>query len=316
MSAAERLRRIWRLRPLLLYAFITLIVAGLAYSFWADSAVTRTDKATPRDATTGVITGAEPRWLGPEDSTRAVLLVHGFIGTPQNYNTLPDAIAAQGWRVHAMLLPGHGTSPRDFERTSADQLQAGVLEAARALRAKYPTVVLVGHSMGGALVTLAAAHEPVDGLVLCSPFFGLTTERVLGLKVTAWANILAPALRWVPGRYDGAPVNLPENKDKVLSYQWVPTQAALAAFEIGRRANQPAIASAITMPALLIHSTLDKVTAFNSAEGALARFATQEKSTVTLTKSDHVLFWDYEAPETEAAVLKFLSRWDAVPAAS
>ncbi|NJL71813.1 MAG: hypothetical protein HC888_09425, partial [Candidatus Competibacteraceae bacterium] len=70
-----------------------------------DRAVTRSDKATPRDATTGIITGAEPRWLGPEDSMRAVLLVHGFIGTPQNYNTLPRCHRGPGWRVHAMLLP-------------------------------------------------------------------------------------------------------------------------------------------------------------------------------------------------------------------
>lgn len=315
MAAAPRLRRLWRLRPLLLYTFMSLVVLGLAYSFWADHAVSQTDKATPRDPKTGIILGAEPRWLGPEDSTRAVLMVHGFIGTPQNYNTLPDAIAAQGWRVHVMLLPGHGTSPRDFERTSADQLQDGVLDAARKLHAKYPTVVLVGHSMGGALVTLAASKEPVDGLILCAPFFGLTTERVLGMEVASWAKLLSPALRWLPGRKNGAPVNMPEHRDKVLSYRWVPTQAALAAFEVGRRANTPEVAQAITMPTLLIHSTLDKVTGFNSSEAALERFATKDKDTVTLTKSNHVIFWDYEAPETEAAVLKFLHRWDAVPAA-
>lgn len=309
-AAPSRLQRMWRLRPLPFYGFVALVVALIFYSFWADRRVTAFDEATPRDPETGIVRGAEPRWLGPEDSPRAALLVHGFIGTPQNYNTLPDAIAARGWRVHAMLLPGHGTTPRDFERTSADDLIDAVRDAVRDLRARHETVVLVGHSMGGAIATLVAAEKAVDGLVLCSPYFRITREPPFGPTLGFWARLFAPAVRWVPGNTGNAPVNQPENKDKVLSYGWVPVRGALAALEIGARVNAPDVAPRVTAPTLLVHSLADTVTHARSAERALGRFSSTAKYAMLLERSDHVIFWDYEARDAEVAILDFLKRWE------
>lgn len=314
MPEPTRLQRLWRLRPLPFYGFIALVVLLLGYSFWADRRVTANDAATPRDPDTGIMIGAEPRWLGPEDSRRAVLMVHGFIGTPQNYNTLPDAIAARGWRVHAMLLPGHGTTPRNFERTTADELVDAVRDAVAELRAKHETVVLIGHSMGGAIATLIAAEKAIDGLVLCSPYFRLTHEPPFGPSTRFWARLFAPAVRWLPRSPKGAPVNKEENRDKVLSYRWVSTQAGLTAMELGARVNAPDVAARVAAPTLLVHSLADQVTHARAAEQALGRFASTAKYALLLEKSDHVLFWDYEAPDTEAAVLDFLRRWDDAPA--
>jgi carboxylesterase len=307
-------RRLWRLRPLPFYGFVALMVLLLGYSFWADRRVSAKDAATPRNPETGIMIGAEPRWLGPEVSRRAALLVHGFIGTPQNYGSLPEAIAAQGWRVHAMLLPGHGTTPRDFERTGPDELVGAVRSAVADLRKDHETVVLIGHSMGGAIATLIAAEKAIDGLVLCSPYFRLTHEPRFGPSTRFWARLFAPAVRWLPGNPKGAPVNLEANRDKVLSYRWVPTQAGLTAMEIGQRVNAPDVAPRVVAPTLLVHSLADQVTDARAAEQALGRFASTAKYAMLLEQSDHVLFWDHEAMETETAILDFLRRWDPTPA--
>src|SRR5271154_6266158 len=42
----------------------------------------------------------------------ACLLVHGFTGTPWDVRPLGEALAAGGFRVRGIPLPGHGATPR------------------------------------------------------------------------------------------------------------------------------------------------------------------------------------------------------------
>ena len=140
----------------------------------SDRLVARYVAQAPRDPSTGILLGAEPRDIRPARPRGAVLLVHGFNGSPNNFNDLPDRLAAAGWRVRAMLLPGHGTTPYAFEQTTPDDLRAAVTATLRELRREHDAVALLGHSMGGALAVLAAAEEPPDALLLVAPFFRVT----------------------------------------------------------------------------------------------------------------------------------------------
>ncbi len=45
------------------------------------------------------------------------LLVHGFTGAPDEMRPLGEALAAAGFPVRAVRLPGHGTSVDDLART-------------------------------------------------------------------------------------------------------------------------------------------------------------------------------------------------------
>ena len=120
-----------------------------------------------------VAPGARPRTLGPADAELAVLCVHGFVGGANNFGALPEALAAKGWRVHCMRLPGHGTRARDLKRVTADELRDAVEAETTRLLKQHENVVLAGHSMGGALSTLVAAGKSAAGLVLAAPYFGV-----------------------------------------------------------------------------------------------------------------------------------------------
>ncbi len=292
----------------LAWAVAMILMVTVMYAYVAQQRVAIYERQTARDPETGIMRGAEPRDLGPVDAPGAVLFVHGFIGTPNNYNDLPDRIAEQGWRVRVMLVPGHGTTPHLFEETTADDMLEGVLDEVRALRGAYEQVVVVGHSMGGALASLAAAEQTVDGLVLIAPFFGLTTPSVAGLSVERWARLARPAVEWVP-RGPNAPVNLVENREKVLSYHWVPVDGALAALELGRRANSTYVFERMEMPVLLIHSEGDKVTSLDAARDAVEQFASADKEYCWLHKSNHVYFWDYDQQEVIDEVAQWLARF-------
>ena len=300
------LTRFWRLRPWAAYGVMGLIIAAVLMNFLFDSMVSRYEKTAARDPESPYLKGMTPRDLGPEDAGRAVLFVHGFIGAQSNFHDLPDQVAAQGWFVRAMALPGHGTSPRDFEKTTADALQAGVLEEVRALKQRFSRIVVVGHSLGGALSTLAASEEPVDGLVLCAPLFALTYGQFLGISTERLARTISPVVRWIPARPGYGPVNKKENRPYIDCYHWIPLQGCLAALEIGRRANEPAVCAKIEAPLLLIHSRLDRVTSPAASGAIFPSFGSEWKELIWLETSDHVLFWDYEEDLVSEAVLEFL----------
>jgi carboxylesterase len=304
--SSNKIRRIWRWRPFLAYGFVSVAVGLTLFNLVTDRLVTRYEQSVARDPGSPYLKGTTPRDLGPADSTRAVLFVHGFIGGQSNFHDLPDQVAAAGWHVRTMRLPGHGTSPRDFERTSTDALLDGVLEELRALKKNHETVVVVGHSLGGALSTLAAAQEPVDGLILCAPFFGLTLNSILGVPTERLIHSASTVLRWVPARPGNGPINKVENKPFIDCYAWIPARGAIAALEAGKRSNAPEVLGRIACPLLAIHSRNDTVTSFEATKDALERFASPARELIVLEKSDHVIFWDYDELVVAEAVMRYL----------
>lgn len=53
-------------------------------------------------------------WFGPEQTSRACLLIHGFSGSPQELLGLAQTLAAQEMRVYCLSLPGHTGNPEDL----------------------------------------------------------------------------------------------------------------------------------------------------------------------------------------------------------
>lgn len=99
----------------------------------------------------------------------AIILVHGAWHSGASWHKLSPALEKRGFRVAAPDLPGHGDNPRpDGEVTLAAYAEA-VLDAAEKLG---PPAILLGHSMGGAVISMAAerAAERIAGLIYLSAF--------------------------------------------------------------------------------------------------------------------------------------------------
>jgi pimeloyl-ACP methyl ester carboxylesterase len=86
-----------------------------------------------------------------------VVLLHGFISGAAAWDGFAVEVAARGMHASAVAQRGHGESSRpgvySLEVLRDDVL--GVLD-----RLGLERVDLVGHSMGGAVALLAAAHGP------------------------------------------------------------------------------------------------------------------------------------------------------------
>lgn len=88
-----------------------------------------------------------------------VLLIHGIVGTPRQFDPLLDMFPGN-WSIYNILLDGHGGSVADFSHTSMKKWKQQVGARLAQLCALYEKVMIVGHSMGTLLAMEAAADWP------------------------------------------------------------------------------------------------------------------------------------------------------------
>ena len=99
----------------------------------------------------------------PQDP--ALLLIHGFGGSTFGYRDVMAPLAARGWHVIAIDLPGFGLSEKSWGRDYSHKAQA-TFALAVLDQLKVDRAVVLGHSMGGNVISwmLALAPERVAGL--------------------------------------------------------------------------------------------------------------------------------------------------------
>lgn len=121
--------------------------------------------ASPRAAPEPPVSGTD------RSRVDAVVLIHGFPGTPAEMRPLGELLYSRGITVHAPLLPGFGSEIATIGAYRWDDWLQVVIEAIDRADAETTRVALVGNSMGAALVLLAAQVRPVTALALISPFW-------------------------------------------------------------------------------------------------------------------------------------------------
>ncbi len=108
-----------------------------------------------------------------ENGPHAILLIHGFPGTPAEMRRVGQVFAGEGWSVRGLLLPGFGAEFDALGHRRCTDWQAAVDDAVAELRRTHVTLVVAGNSFGAALALVAAARHPIDGAILFAPFWRL-----------------------------------------------------------------------------------------------------------------------------------------------
>lgn len=90
-----------------------------------------------------IIEGAESFLLEGKNN-KAVLLLHGYTGAPSEMRPLGDYLHALGYTVSCVRLPGHGTSIKDLEATTATDWYAAAEAECLELLARFDSVYVAG----------------------------------------------------------------------------------------------------------------------------------------------------------------------------
>lgn len=118
-----------------------------------------------------LMSGAAPFRLEGKSDT-AILLVHGYEGSPFTMRGLAEVLHQKGFTVIAPLLPGHGTNIKDFAKTRYEHWYHKVATIYAQERPKYKNFFIGGFSLGGNLVLRTAinfAHSlPPTGIISIS----------------------------------------------------------------------------------------------------------------------------------------------------
>ena len=122
------------------------------------------------------------------EGSSACLMLHGFTGSPWDLRPLGEVLSRNGYRVSAIQLPGHCTTPKAMVGVRAGDWKLAAQRALLALEG-FTQIFLVGLSMGALLALIAAARHPdrVAGLALIAPAVRL---RGVGPTLAKWGSSL------------------------------------------------------------------------------------------------------------------------------
>lgn len=113
------------------------------------------------------MTGHQPYSRDPEKADRAVLFIHGIVGSPSHFEDFYQRVPA-GWSIRSILIDGHGGTVRQFSHSSMARWREQVSQVVDQLTARHSSILITGHSMGTLLAIEQALRKPeqVKGLFL------------------------------------------------------------------------------------------------------------------------------------------------------
>lgn len=243
-----------------------------------------------------IVDGAQP-W-SHDGGPVAVVLVHGFNGSPRLLRPWGEALAARGLTVRIPRLPGHGTTWREANLTRWPDWYAEVDRTFSAVRAGHPRVVVAGFAMGGALALRLAAlrGSEVTGLILVNPSVLSEEPRAsavaeLGRIVPAWPAAAADVRR-VPAP-EGLPTRVPTRALSSLPELWADVRPRVPG---------------VVVPTLLMSSAQDHVVPPENSDWVASHIGSNDVTHVVLRDSYHLAPIDGDRDLLATTSARFVER--------
>ena len=253
----------------------------------------------------------EQSWR-PNTAPRAVLVVmHGLKDHSTRYGDFAQRLVARGFAVHAFDMRGHGhSSGRRATFDSFDDLTGDLAIFMDRVRQREPgaPVFLLGHSVGGAIVTLYSLQRrpALAGLVVLAP--ALRVDRMpVEAAATPIAAVLLPNFPVVDtpdADFSRDPTVVREMGADPLVYHSIgPARSAAALIDaighIWERADE------LDVPLLGLHGTADRLTDPRGTADLVRRARTRDRTLLLYRGLVHDLLHE---PEREQ-VMSDIERW-------
>lgn len=236
---------------------------------------------------TGGLKLFEQRWLPDGDIKAIVVIVHGYAEHSGRYAHVAEYLTQHGYAIYSFDLRGHGRSEgtRAFIRSFGEYLSDIKLFLERVNERELARPILIlGHSMGGTIVTLfSIAHNPkVRGLILSGPLLKISDKISPGQRAfISVAGLIIPKLpviKKINCRSISSDPNIAAGYDSdPLVYRG--KLPARQGREINRAINsiQKRMES-VSLPLLILHGTGDRLVDVEGSKQLYARAGSSDKT--------------------------------------
>jgi alpha-beta hydrolase superfamily lysophospholipase len=225
-------------------------------------------------------------WLPEGAPPRAtIVLAHGASEHSGRYAWTGEQFAARGYALYAVDHRGHGRSAGD--RAVIDRMSHAVedlhtlVERAAAAQPDRP-VVLLGHSMGGAVaLSYTIEHEDaLDALVLSAPLAALEAASPVQRVAGRVLSVVAPKLGVVG--IDSSAVSRDPHVVEDYDADELNYHGKLPARTVGELTaaidGYPEAVKRFRLPMLVLHGTADRLTPIAGSEMVVANASSSDKT--------------------------------------
>lgn len=236
---------------------------------------------------------ADSFFLQGKDKT-AILLVHGFTGSPAELRFLGEYLNEHGFTVYAPLLAGHGLTPEKMAKTNKEDWWNSVVDAYDLLLSKgYTDIIAVGLSMGGALSLKLAMHKSLVAVIsMAAPIY--IHNRFIGLS--RWMKYVKTYqvkkrkddnIEQFLVSYDKTPLICAESLDRLIK-------------EVRNNLGR------VSVPILIMQGKKDETVRFESAQYIYDHVSSVKKELQWYENSTHIMTLDKGRDMVFANVLEFI----------
>jgi acylglycerol lipase len=263
---------------------------------------------------TGGVKLFEQSWHPAAPARAVVVIHHGLKSHSDDYGEFARRLVALGYSVYAYDMRGHGRS--EGMRASLDDFEDLIDDLSTFMgrvRAREPgrPVFLVGHSVGGAVVTLftLARRPALAGLVLLAPALRVDRPPLLAAASPLAATLTPsfPAVDVPDEAFSRDPARRAEMaQDPLIYHPAGPARTAGALLHALERVW--AHADELDVPLLALHGTADQATDPRGSAEIVRRAHTQDRTLLLYRGLYHDLFHEPERDQVMKDVIDWLAR--------
>jgi len=239
-----------------------------------------------------------------ERGEKAVLLLHGYGGTPYELSELAEFLSANNLTVYVPLFPHHGVSVEELSKLKWDDAYIFVNESYSLLKEKYDKVYVGGLCNGGLFSLELARNNEVEAIFTMSTPIVISNRFVdkLPLKVLFRVlRIFTPNVR----RIERGIAKNPAVAEKLPSFDRFPVNSLITLADMTSHLKKHL--NEVDEPILILQSTWDNRASPYSAEYLYNNIASKEKKIVYLNNSGHVITIDHDKEKVFSEILNFIN---------
>lgn len=256
------------------------------------------------------------QWWLPQSAAKAiVIIVHGYAEHSSRYAQLAEFLTHNGYAVYAFDLRGHGYS--EGERVFAGLFDKHIIDlehffARVRKKESVKKIFLLGHSIGGTIVTLFTITGSPDaaGIILSAPCLMLPNNiHPIQLKLVQMFGSIMPRLP-VAKKIDSRLIS--NNAQRADNYKFDPLIyhrpiQAREVMEIIQAVEAVQLKMKnLTLPFMILHGALDRLVSIEGSRQLYEQAGSQDKALKIYAGIYHEILNDNKNESALADLIKWL----------